>query len=77
MPLSTPVTFFLRHLDDFDDVGVVRHAGYVRVLVQGAKALAKREVLFRGQVLIAKEEHQVLVECLVDFGESLVVQRTR
>ena len=53
-------------LDDFDELRIPVHAVRVRVRFERAEAARECQVLLRGQVLIAEEEHEVLAKRPVD-----------
>ncbi|MNC87442.1 hypothetical protein D3C83_31700 [compost metagenome] len=49
----------------------------MRIFHRLAKAAGKGELLFRGERLSAKEDHEVIEERLANVRDDLVVQRSR
>ena len=74
VPAVTPIVMFVRFLDDLDDFRVVRHALRQRMDVEVAEAPGEGLVLVGCQVLVVKEQDEVVEERVVDLRERFVVQ---
>ena len=73
MPVVAKIVGVGLGLQDFDDFRMVRHPGNIRMQVDITEPPGKAELLFRRDLLVAKKDHAMIQQRLVNGGECRVV----
>jgi hypothetical protein len=77
MPAAAEIAFLFRFLADLDDLRVLRHPFDEIVDLELAKAMPEGEMLLRCQMLVVKEDDEVIEQRPPDFGDDGLRQRLR
>src|SRR3981189_3308525 len=77
VPAAAEIALLLRLLANLDDLRVLRHPFDEIVDLELAKAMPEGEMLLRGQVLVLKEDDEVLEQGRADLGDNRFGQRLR
>src|SRR5438552_216331 len=77
MPAAAEIAFLLRLLADLNDLRMLRHARDEIVDLELAELMPEGEMLLRRQMLVMKEDDEVLEQRRADLGEGRVWQGSR
>src|SRR5215472_15621345 len=71
MPAAAKIPFIGLVLGDDYNFGVARHRLDKIVDIERAETTTKPQMLLRRQVLVAKEDHAMIEECLMEVGRYI------
>ena len=75
VPAAAEIARLLGFLADFEDLGISRHRLDEFVDLQRPKAAAEIELLLRGQVLVVKEDDEVIEQRRADLADHRIRER--